>query len=170
MTPTASSKSLIYNIPVIESIMENPEYKALYLFPLKGLEQDQVKNFNELFYSLRNDPNSFKSLHSPLAKGGRGRVIEPAEIYDVDTIASRRNRLCRYWGSHPQFIAASATIANPSELAEELTGLPFKTVEQSGAPRAGRYFVFVNPLESPYTETMRLFIQCLEVGLRTIVL
>jgi len=232
MTPTASGKSLIYNIPVIESIMENPEYKALYLFPLKGLEQDQVKNFNELFYSLRiNDPNSFKSPLSPLAKGGRGRIIEPAEIYDGDTTAYRRkkirealpkviftnpdmlhlalnpfhkkwegffrnlryivideihtyrgifgsnvahvirrlNRICRYWGSHPQFIAASATIANPSELAEELTGLPFKTVEHSGAPRAGRYFVFVNPLESPYTETMRLFIQCLEAGLRTIV-
>ena len=70
MTPTASGKSLIYNIPVIESIMENPEYKALYLFPLKGLEQDQVKNFNELFYSLRNDPNSFKS---PLFQ--RGEII-----------------------------------------------------------------------------------------------
>ncbi|MDA8339951.1 MAG: DEAD/DEAH box helicase, partial [Nitrospiraceae bacterium] len=36
MTPTASGKSLIYNIPVIESILENPETKALYIFPLKG--------------------------------------------------------------------------------------------------------------------------------------
>ncbi len=36
MTPTASGKSLIYNIPVIESIIENPETKALYTFPLKG--------------------------------------------------------------------------------------------------------------------------------------
>ena len=48
MTPTASGKSLIYNIPVIESIIENPEATALYIFPLKGLEQDQVKNLNEL--------------------------------------------------------------------------------------------------------------------------
>ena len=48
MTPTASGKSLIYNIPVIESIIENPETRALYIFPLKGLEQDQVKNLNEL--------------------------------------------------------------------------------------------------------------------------
>ena len=52
MTPTASGKSLIYNIPVIESIIENPEATALYIFPLKGLEQDQVKNLNELFDSL----------------------------------------------------------------------------------------------------------------------
>jgi DEAD/DEAH box helicase domain-containing protein len=232
MTPTASGKSLIYNIPVIESIIENPEQKALYIFPLKGLEQDQVKNFNELFYSLRNNhPDSFKSPHPPFTKGGRGRIIEPAEIYDGDTSAYRRKkirealpkviftnpdmlhlalnpfhkkweglfrnlryvvideihtyrgvfgsnvahvmrrlrRICKYWGSHPQFIAASATIANPSELAEALTGLPFKVVAQSGAPRAGRYFVFVNPIESPYTETTRLFIQCLKAGLRTIV-
>jgi len=33
MTPTASGKSLIYNIPVIESLMDNPDTKALYLFP-----------------------------------------------------------------------------------------------------------------------------------------
>jgi DEAD/DEAH box helicase domain-containing protein len=81
----------------------------------------------------------------------------------------RLRRICKYWGSHPQFIAASATIANPSELAEALIGLPFKVVSQSGAPSAGRYFVFVNPIESPYTETTRLFIQCLKAGFRTIV-
>ncbi len=232
MTPTASGKSLIYNIPVIESVIENPEQKALYIFPLKGLEQDQVRNFNELFYSLRIiDPNSSEYPLPPFATGGRGRIIEPAEIYDGDTSAywrkkireaipkviftnpdmlhlalnpfhkkwellfrnlryvvvdeihtyrgvfgsnvahvmRRLRRICKYWGSSPQFIAASATIANPSELAEELTGLPFKVVAQSGAPLAGRYFVFINPLESPYTETTRLFIQCLDSGLRTIV-
>src|SRR3990170_6760474 len=259
MTPTASGKSLIYNIPVIEAIIENPEHKALYIFPLKGLEQDQVKNLNELFDAVmtpspsppieggEKGKNIIEAVDiykpSPLVGEGKGegnkisstrKIKYPlcfGEIYDGDTSAYRRkkirealpkviftnpdmlhlalnpfhkkwegffrnlryvvideihtyrgifgsnvahvirrlNRICRYWGSHPQFIAASATIANPSELAEELTGLPFKTVEHSGAPHAGRYFVFVNPLESPYTETMRLFIQCLEAGLRTIV-
>jgi DEAD/DEAH box helicase domain-containing protein len=232
MTPTASGKSLIYNIPVIESVIESPEQKSLYIFPLKGLEQDQVKNFNELFNSfINNHPDSFKSTHPTSIKRGRSQIIKPAEIYDGDTSAYRRKkirealpqviftnpdmlhlalnpfhkkweglfrnlryvvideihtyrgvfgsnvahvmrrlrRICKYWGSHPQFIAASATIANPSELAEALTGLPFKVVSQSGAPRAGRYFIFVNPIESPYTETTRLFIQCLKAGLRTIV-
>ena len=76
MTPTASGKSLIYNIPVIESIIENPEQKALYIFPLKGLEQDQIRNFNELFCSLRNNhPNFFKSPQPPFAKGGRGAIL-----------------------------------------------------------------------------------------------
>ena len=47
MTPTASGKSLIYNIPVAESLLDDPEARALYLFPLKGLEQDQLKAFRE---------------------------------------------------------------------------------------------------------------------------
>ena len=52
----------------------------------------------------------------------------------------------------------------------ELIGLPFKTVTESGAPQAGKHFMFINPvLESPYTEATALFIKCLEAGLKTIV-
>jgi DEAD/DEAH box helicase domain-containing protein len=244
MTPTASGKSLIYNIPVIESIIENPEARALYIFPLKGLEQDQVKNLNELF-----DEVLSPSPTPPVREGDNKRGIKAplkfAEIYDGDTTAYRRGkirkvfqrgiagetefsqrvnviftnpdmlhlainpfhakwegffknlryvvvdeihtyrgvfgsnvahvlrrlrRICNYWGSTPQFIACSATIANPKEVAEELSGLPFKAVTESGAPHAGRHFVFINPLHgSPYTEATALFIKCLEAGLKTIV-
>ncbi len=231
MTPTASGKSLIYNIPVIESIIENPDTKALYIFPLKGLEQDQVKNLNELFLSL-GIGCSLPPFNPLLTKEGkRGVILAPAEVYDGDTTAYRRKRIreqlpnviftnpdmlhlainpfhkkwedffrglkyvvvdeihtyrgvfgsnvahvlrrlrriCNYWGSNPQFIACSATIANPKELAEELIGLPFKEVIESGAPQAGRHFIFINPFESPYTEATRLFIECLKAGLKTIV-
>ena len=65
MTPTASGKSLIYNIPVLESIMKNPEQKALYIFPLKGLEQDQVKNLNELFHAITVADASVSFFKSP---------------------------------------------------------------------------------------------------------
>ena len=37
MTPTASGKTLVYNIPVIESVLEDPNARSLYIFPLKGL-------------------------------------------------------------------------------------------------------------------------------------
>jgi DEAD/DEAH box helicase domain-containing protein len=47
-TPTASGKTLIYNLPVIEQVLSNPDSRALYLFPLKALAQDQLKGFNEL--------------------------------------------------------------------------------------------------------------------------
>jgi DEAD/DEAH box helicase domain-containing protein len=81
----------------------------------------------------------------------------------------RLRRICNYWGSKPQFIAASATIANPEQLAEELAGVTFKVVSQSGAPQAGKHFIFINPIESPYTDATRLFVRCLNAGLRTIV-
>ena len=237
MTPTASGKSLIYNIPVIESIIENPETRALYIFPLKGLEQDQVKNLNELFEEV-----GINAPQPPLKlRGGEGGVmlpskrmrtpILPAEVYDGDTPAYRRSkireqlpnviftnpdmlhlainpfhvkwekffkelkyivvdeihtyrgvfgsnvahvlrrlrRICDYWGASPQFITCSATIANPKELAEELTGLQFREVTENGAPSAGRHFMFINPFESPYTEAVHLFIECLRAGLKTIV-
>ena len=222
MTPTASGKSLIYNIPVLESIMEDPETRALYIFPLKGLEQDQVKNLNGLFYSL--------GISKPSQKSSRIH-IEPAEVYDGDTTAYRRKkirdqipnviftnpdmlhlainpfhmkweeffkklryvvvdeihtyrgvfgsnvahvlrrlrRICKYRGSNPQFIACSATIANPKNLSEGLIGLPFREIVESGAPQAGRHFIFINPFESPYTEATWLFIECLKAGLKTIV-
>lgn len=47
-TPTASGKTLIYNLPVIENFLANPDSRALYLFPLKALAQDQLSAFNAL--------------------------------------------------------------------------------------------------------------------------
>lgn len=60
-------------------------------------------------------------------------------------ILRRLQRVCRHYGSDPVFICSSATIANPRELAEGLTGRPFELVEQSGAPRGEKFFLFVNP-------------------------
>ena len=57
----------------------------------------------------------------------------------------RLRRVCRHYGSNPVFLCSSATIANPRELAERLTEAPFELVDQSGAPRGEKFFVFVNP-------------------------
>jgi DEAD/DEAH box helicase domain-containing protein len=54
-------------------------------------------------------------------------------------------RICQHYGSDPTFICSSATIANPRELAEGLTGRPFELVEKNGAPRGEKFFLFVNP-------------------------
>ncbi|MBI5205827.1 MAG: DUF1998 domain-containing protein [Nitrospirae bacterium] len=88
---------------------------------------------------------------------------------NVAHVLRRLRRICGYWGANPQFIACSATIANPKELAEELTGLQFREVTENGAPSAGRHFMFINPFDSPYTEAVHLFIECLRAGLKTIV-
>jgi DEAD/DEAH box helicase domain-containing protein len=60
-------------------------------------------------------------------------------------ILRRLQRICRHYGSDPVFICSSATIANPRELAEGLTGRPFELVERNGAPRGEKFFLFVNP-------------------------
>jgi DEAD/DEAH box helicase domain-containing protein len=63
----------------------------------------------------------------------------------LSNILRRLQRICRHYGSDPIFICSSATIANPRELAEGLTGKPFALIEKSGAPRGEKFFLFVNP-------------------------
>ena len=60
-------------------------------------------------------------------------------------VLRRLQRICRHYGSDPVFICSSATIANPRELAERLAERPFELVEESGAPRGEKAFLFVNP-------------------------
>ncbi len=213
MTPTASGKSLIYNIPVIESILENPETRALYIFPLKGLEQDQVKNLNELLNMVRVTHNSqlcavydgdttpyrrkkirekipnaiftnpdmihlalnpFHKKWEEFFKNLKYIVVDEIHTYrgvfgsNVSHVFRRLRRICDYWGSNPQFIACSATIANPKELAEILIGTPFDVIDKTGAPQSGKHFLFLNPLDSSYTEATRIFLKSINSGLRTI--
>jgi DEAD/DEAH box helicase domain-containing protein len=63
----------------------------------------------------------------------------------LSNIMRRLQRVCRHYGSDPVFICSSATIANPRELAEGLTGRSFELIDQSGAPRGEKFFLFVNP-------------------------
>ena len=63
----------------------------------------------------------------------------------LSNILRRLQRICRHYGSEPVFICSSATIANPRELAEGLTGRPFELIARSGAPRGEKFFLFVNP-------------------------
>ncbi|MCX5908091.1 MAG: DUF1998 domain-containing protein, partial [Deltaproteobacteria bacterium] len=83
-------------------------------------------------------------------------------------VIRRLRRVCEFYGSSPQFIACSATIANPQDFAEKLVGLPFASVEESGAPRPGRHFLFLNPTASPYTLAAKLILDCLDAGFRTL--
>ena len=60
-------------------------------------------------------------------------------------ILRRLRRVCAHYGSSPVFICSSATIANPRELAERLTGERFALVERNGAPRGEKFFALVKP-------------------------
>ena len=88
-------------------------------------------------------------------------VIDEAHIYrgvfgsHVAAVLRRLHRLCQLYGSNPQFICCSATIANPGEHAERLVGLPFEVVSNDGSPHGGKEFVFWNPPIIDETKSVR---------------
>ncbi|GAA0348827.1 DEAD/DEAH box helicase [Bacillus horti] len=78
-------------------------------------------------------------------------VIDEVHIYrgvfgsHVANVLRRLKRICEFYGSKPQFICTSATIANPKELAEKLTGTAMELIDNNGAPTGTKHFVFYNP-------------------------
>ena len=93
-------------------------------------------------------------------------------------ILRRLQRVCRQYGSSPVFVCTSATIANPVGLAERLTETPMALVDRSGAPRAEKFFAFVNPpvvnsqlgiRRSYLAETRRVTLEFLRRHLQAIV-
>ncbi|MBC2716686.1 MAG: DEAD/DEAH box helicase [Desulfobacteraceae bacterium] len=73
-TPTASGKTIIYNIPFFEKIIKRPDARAIYLFPLKALAQDQLKSFQNMAEHLSS-------------------VNATAAVYDGDTTAWHRKKI-----------------------------------------------------------------------------
>lgn len=186
VTPTASGKTLCYNLPVLQAIAEDDGSRALYLFPTKALAQDQKSELNEIIAEMGIDIKSFTydgdtspairqlvrnaghivitnpdMLHSAilphhtkwvsLFSNLKYIVIDELHTYrgvfgsHVANVVRRLKRICRFYGSSPVFICTSATIANPKELAEQLTGSPMRLIDDNGAPRGRKHFVFYNP-------------------------
>src|SRR4029079_3336984 len=63
----------------------------------------------------------------------------------VANVIRRLLRLCAHYGSHPVIVCCSATIANPAELAEMLTGRPSRIINRTGAPAGERHVLLVDP-------------------------
>ncbi len=59
VTPTASGKTLAYNLPVLNSIMDDPESRAIYLFPTKALSQDQLKELHDIITLMEMDIRTY---------------------------------------------------------------------------------------------------------------
>lgn len=78
-------------------------------------------------------------------------VIDEVHTYrgifgsNVANVLRRLSRICAHYGSSPQFICASATIANPQELCEKLCNEKFEVIDDDGAPRGAKQFVLWNP-------------------------
>jgi len=188
VTPTASGKTLCYNLPVLNSLLADPRARALYLFPTKALAQDQLAELRELDAALgchlepqtydgdtpqSSRPGIRKSarivitnpdmLHAgilphhtrwaPFFQGLDYVVLDEIHTYrgvfgsHIANVLRRLKRICAFYGADPQFICASATIANPLELAERLAEAPFTLVGagQDGSPQGEKHFLFYNP-------------------------
>ncbi|MBD0289838.1 MAG: DEAD/DEAH box helicase [Thermoleophilia bacterium] len=110
-------------------------------------------------------------------------VVDEAHVYrgvfgsHVANVLRRLRRAARIYGADPQFLLASATIANPGEQARALLGRDVTVVAEDGAPRAQRTVVFWNPplldealnlRASPLGEAARLLATLVSQEVRTI--
>ncbi|HVY96049.1 MAG TPA: DEAD/DEAH box helicase [Solirubrobacterales bacterium] len=110
-------------------------------------------------------------------------VVDEAHTYrgvfgsHVANVLRRLRRVARAYGAEPRFLLASATIANPLELAERLVGTPFELIGDDGAPRAGREVAMWNPplidkasgtRRSALSEAADLLAELVTHGVRTI--
>jgi DEAD/DEAH box helicase domain-containing protein len=93
-------------------------------------------------------------------------------------VMRRLHRVCRHYGSRPQFICCSATIANPDEVANKLVEREVTLIDRNGAPQGEKRFYFVNPpviqkelglRKSPLTMAQRIAGEFLGSGVSTIV-
>jgi DEAD/DEAH box helicase domain-containing protein len=218
VTPTASGKTLCYNLPALQALVHQPDARVLYLFPTKALAQDQLAELEGLARQLPemrmftydgDTPQDARRavraranlvltnpdmLHSgilphhtkwaTLFQNLRYVVIDELHAYrgvfgsHLANVLRRLQRICRHYGSAPQFIMASATIANPGELARRLTGEQVEEVTESGAPTGDKIFVCYNPpvvnpelgIRAPYLgEAAKLAIRFLRQKIATIV-
>ncbi|NIR48038.1 DEAD/DEAH box helicase [candidate division KSB1 bacterium] len=190
VTPTASGKTLCYNLPVLNTVLSEPEARALYLFPTKALSQDQVAELHDLVtllgqqidFDLKTytfDGDTPASARKSIRSSGHIVVTNPDMLHQgilphhtkwvklfenlryvvidelhnyrgvygshLANLVRRLKRICTFYGSTPQFVCCSATIANPKELATQITGESVELVNRNGAPRGEKHFILYNP-------------------------
>src|SRR5437879_6921726 len=220
VTPTASGKTLCYNLPILQRLLENPEKRALYVYPTKALAQDQLAELGALKSGLpidvrvdTYDGDTPPGRRTAIREGGhivmtnpdmlhtgllphhtRWRrlfsslefvVIDELHMYrglfgsQVSNVIRRLKRVCAFYGSHPTFICASATIANPRDLAQRLLAEDdIALVDRSGPPRGERRLLLYHPpllnrelgvRRSSMLEARRIAAPWIHAGIQTIV-
>ncbi len=216
-TPTASGKTLAFNLPVFHLLRQDPQATALYMYPMKALTNDQLQTLRKLeretgisvrsaVYDGDTPPGVRKrirersrvvltnpyALHQYLPWHLRWQhflsnlklvVVDEAHVYrgvfgsNVAMLLRRLRKICNHYGSSPQWVISSATIANPQELSQRLTGEPFEVVCEDGSGRGRKFFCFWNPpflderkftRRSSHQETKDLLMLHLRHGIQTL--
>ncbi len=187
-TPTASGKTLAFNLPIMETMIEDKEATALYIYPAKALSNDQLHVLENLEdeMNIKINPRTYDGdtpredkrgireksrivltnpyqLHLILSwhhqwsrfyRNLRYIVIDESHYYkgvfgsNVAFLIKRLKRIANFYGAYPQFILSSATLANPLELANRLTGEEFKLVDNDTSPSGEKDFILYNPFKN----------------------
>jgi DEAD/DEAH box helicase domain-containing protein len=215
-TPTASGKSMAFNMPVFDVMRMDPEARALYIYPMKALENDQLnslkiieretgisvipriydgdtprpdrKEIRENSRIILTNPHGlhqylhwhhqWKQFYSNL----KFIVVDESHTYrgvygsHIAQLFRRINRICDHYGSKPQYILSSATIANPEEHSKKLTGKDFHIISEDSSESGKKSFIFWNPpymdesitRRSTHQEARTLLGYCVEQGLQTL--
>lgn len=220
-TPTASGKTLAFNLPIMETMIEDKDATALYIYPAKALSNDQLHVLENLEAELgikitprtydgdtpRDEKKGIRDksrivltnpyqLHLILSwhhqwsrfyKNLRYIVIDESHYYkgvfgsNVAFLIKRLKRIANFYGSYPQFILSSATLANPLELANRLTGEEFLLIDEDASPSGEKDFILYNPFKnyrrnkvnmqnvpSVHMETENIFIYMMLKGIQTL--
>ncbi len=219
VTSTASGKTLCYNLPVLNTLLNDSRATALYLFPTKALAHDQLVTLNELISDLGqpiavqayDGDTSREKRKAARAAGGvlitnpdmlhtgilphhtqwatffqalRYIVIDELHTYrgifgsHFANVIRRLKRIARFYGASPQFVLASATIANPQQLAQRLIEEEVALIDDDGAPRGEKHWILINPplidpaigqRRSVVLQAKDLAARCLQADVQTIV-
>ena len=186
VTGTASGKTLCYNAPVIQTILDDPTACAIYLFPTKALAQDQLSELRALVQTAKVDIKTFTydGDTAPAARRAVRRaghivftnpdmlhqgilphhtswtrlfenlthvIVDELHVYrgifgsHLGNVFRRLQRIAEFYGSKPQFVCCSATIANPKELGDRLTDRNLTVIDNDGSPAGEKHIVLYNP-------------------------
>ena len=187
-TPTASGKTLAFNLPIMDTLIRDNDATALYIYPAKALSNDQLHvlenlekelkiNINPQTYDGDTPREKKKSIRensriiltnpyqlhlilswhhqwSKFYSNLKYIVIDESHYYkgvfgsNVAYLIKRLKRIANFYGSNPQFILSSATLANPLELANKLTGEEFKLIDKDTSPSGKKDFILYNPFKN----------------------
>ena len=187
-TPTASGKTLAFNLPIMDTLIRDDEATALYIYPAKALSNDQLhvlenleKELDITFNPKTYDGDTPREKKKSIRENSRIILTNPYQLHlilswhhqwskfysnlkyivideshyykgvfgsNVAYLIKRLKRIANFYGSNPQFILSSATLANPLELANKLTGEEFKLIDKDTSPSGEKDFILYNPFKN----------------------
>jgi DEAD/DEAH box helicase domain-containing protein len=122
-TPTHARANIRHKAAVI---LTNPDMLHVGILPYHGKWHEFLRN---LKYIVLDELHTYRGIFGSHVAGVIRRLL----------------RLCEHYGSHPQIICCSATIANPLDLAQRLTGRDMTLIANDGSPRGRKFFLLWNP-------------------------